>query len=169
MYWLLQKHESNIIQAIIAKPDKTDGIELISSYIDDNVYFSRDYGLIEAKWGIMCLRMDTRWIEQRSITGCCRRYRSSQSHQYATAESGGYIYRTWWCIFRDNLNWPQEIYDLKISPIHPYVIGTAAKDHTIRLWTLDPRSSAQPTLAILGGEGGHREGVLTMVDHGLSF
>ena len=57
----------------------------------------------------------------------------------------------------------QEIYDLKVSPVHPYIIGTAAKDHTIRLWTLDPRSKTQPTIAICGGEGGHREGVLTMV------
>lgn len=52
---------------------------------------------------------------------------------------------------------------MKVSPVHPYIIGTAAKDHTIRLWTLDPRSATQPTIAICGGEGGHREGVLTMV------
>lgn len=52
---------------------------------------------------------------------------------------------------------------MKISPAHPYIIGTAANDHTIRLWTLDPRSRTQPTIAICGGEGGHREGVLTMV------
>jgi len=52
---------------------------------------------------------------------------------------------------------------MKVSPVHPYIIGTAAKDHTIRLWTLDPRSRTQPTIAICGGEGGHREGVLTMV------
>jgi len=50
-----------------------------------------------------------------------------------------------------------------VSPVHPYIIGTAAKDHTIRLWTLDPKSASQPTIAICGGEGGHREGVLTMV------
>jgi hypothetical protein len=54
---------------------------------------------------------------------------------------------------------------LKISPVHPYIIGTAANDHTIRLWTLDPRSRTQPTIAICGGEGGHREGVLTMVSN----
>src|SRR5271169_740980 len=54
---------------------------------------------------------------------------------------------------------------MKVSPVHPYIIGTAAKDHTIRLWTLDSRSKTQPTIAICGGEGGHRESVLTMVFH----
>lgn len=52
---------------------------------------------------------------------------------------------------------------MKVSPVHPYIIATAANDHTIRIWSLDPKRRSQPTIAICGGEGGHREGILTMV------
>ena len=100
---------------------------------------------------------------------CGGRRRSCQSHQHSITESCGDVCWTWRCILLQVYTDGKEIYDLKVSPVHPYIIGTAAKDHTIRLWTLDPRSATQPTIAICGGEGGHREGVLTLVLHPKCF
>ncbi|KAF2877499.1 WD40-repeat-containing domain protein [Massariosphaeria phaeospora] len=56
------------------------------------------------------------------------------------------------------------ISDLAVSPVDPTILVSAAMDHGLRIWSLDPAHRKQPTAAILYGEG-HTQGVLTVAFH----
>ena len=56
----------------------------------------------------------------------------------------------------------QEINDLTTSPTNFLHIATASNDTTVRIWSLDPKDSKQPCVALLAGEG-HSSHLLTVV------
>lgn len=58
----------------------------------------------------------------------------------------------------------ENINDIAVSPIDEYILATASKDRSIRLWSLDPAHSKQRTAAICHGEG-HRDEVLAIGFH----
>ena len=60
-----------------------------------------------------------------------------------------------------------EIYDMKFSPTNEWLLITASKDESIRLWNL----SYPACIAIFAGDKGHRDGVLSCDFHpnGTSF
>ncbi|KAL2061958.1 hypothetical protein VTL71DRAFT_7336 [Oculimacula yallundae] len=57
-----------------------------------------------------------------------------------------------------------EINDLAVSPINPYIVASASEDCTIRIWSLDPRHTSQPCVAILEGDS-HVSAVLSLAFH----
>ena len=44
----------------------------------------------------------------------------------------------------------------------PTILESASMDHSVRLWSLDPKYEKQPCMLICAGEG-HKEGLLTLV------
>ncbi|KAF2138518.1 uncharacterized protein K452DRAFT_311456 [Aplosporella prunicola CBS 121167] len=54
---------------------------------------------------------------------------------------------------------------LVTSPISPHILASAADDHAIRLWNLEPEYKKQPCSAIMSGKEGHRQGILSICFH----
>ncbi|KAI9729728.1 MAG: hypothetical protein M1834_006679 [Cirrosporium novae-zelandiae] len=57
-----------------------------------------------------------------------------------------------------------DINDLIISPLSPSILISSSMDHTIRVWSLDPKHSSNPCILMCAGEG-HKEGVLAVGIH----
>ncbi|MCJ1356341.1 MAG: hypothetical protein MMC33_006336 [Icmadophila ericetorum] len=58
----------------------------------------------------------------------------------------------------------KEVNDLAVSPMSPTILASASMDHSVRLWSLDPKYEKQPCMLICAGEG-HKEGLLTLAFH----
>ncbi|KAF1913183.1 WD40-repeat-containing domain protein, partial [Ampelomyces quisqualis] len=58
----------------------------------------------------------------------------------------------------DNIN------DLAVSPADPTLLASCSKDHTVRIWSLDPAHKEKPLAAICYGQG-HKSEILTIAYH----
>jgi polycomb protein EED len=56
-----------------------------------------------------------------------------------------------------------QIYDLQVCPVDEWVLASASRDESIRVWNLRTCT----TVAILGGHGGHRDAVISVAWHPL--
>ncbi|KAF2684490.1 WD40 repeat-like protein [Lentithecium fluviatile CBS 122367] len=54
--------------------------------------------------------------------------------------------------------------DLAISPLDPTILASCSIDHSIRIWSLKPAHSKQPTAAICYGQG-HKDQILSIAYH----
>ena len=57
------------------------------------------------------------------------------------------------------------INDILVSPIHPHIVATASEDHSVRIWHLDHKYEEQPIAVVYAGDGGHRDGVMSIAFH----